>query len=313
MQLTPETRAALAESTAFERFALEAATPAHDSGMTAATVDLRRNPGVVQVQVGVRVGVSVVESAGRATSTPASTLRPLLFGAAFKVLDLMLEAALEAANLTPRRPARWTIAEKIKHAQRGAGQLPPITDVAPEVWTRLCGLYVAFEQVRHSLVHRTAHVDGTDGSLSGVDDQQGPLRPVSTGEQEQFCRLAVEVREAVLAGVLAPRSQRRISWRLNELAAQHGDALLVDAAAPHPVVRVIGDLTARPNGLWCIDVAGPLAQARGICAAASEFDGVFYAHRSGTTRTFRCRLEEAPDEAEVDLAAPPEWLREITT
>ena len=74
------------------------------TGNAHATVDLAANR--------VAIGVFLSETAG---ATPASCvdllgIRPLLTGAAWKVLDLLLEAALDLAGQTPDQNRGWSIA-----------------------------------------------------------------------------------------------------------------------------------------------------------------------------------------------------------
>jgi len=54
----------------------------------------------------------------------------------------------------------------------------------PDIWDRLTAAYVAAEQIRHSLVHDRARVDGK-GDLIGVDDAGSTLCPVTVAEQEE--------------------------------------------------------------------------------------------------------------------------------
>lgn len=97
------------EGTAFELYVLETVQPAieqHDS----AYIDLRG--GKTIAAVGITINESM--SAG-AVDRLKDKLAPLLFGAAWKALDLLLEFALNRAGLSPAR-RDWSIAEKQQHA-----------------------------------------------------------------------------------------------------------------------------------------------------------------------------------------------------
>lgn len=299
MPLSFAQRTDFGEATAFERYVIAASIPAHDSGLNAASVDLRRTPGEINVEAGVKIAVGLSEnlSAG-AVTTAVGRMRPLIFGAAFKIVDLALELALETSGLVPSNQRRWRIDEKVAQAGTTAGDLDPLTNNFPELWARICALYVAWEEVRHSLVHRTARVDPATGELVGQDSSGNQLQAVSAQDQEQFARIASEVSEAVVTGALSPRSVKRLAWRLNQVKAHHGLADLTDAAAPGTAVQVFANLEKLTDGRWLLDARTTLDKARGVFAQANEFDGSFHALVEGKDRTFTCRLEEAPETVE---------------
>ena len=69
------------------------------------------------------VHVAVVDVVG---ATPTSCvdllqIRPLPAGAAWKVLDLLIESALEGAGLHPDLPRGWSIKRKLAHAKALVG------------------------------------------------------------------------------------------------------------------------------------------------------------------------------------------------
>ena len=110
---------------------------------------------------------------------------PLCFGAAWKIVDLLLEHALEADGITPKRGVRWTIVEKTEHARAMRGRANPLSGDR-EIWERILGVYATLEETRNSLVHRTAVFDAASGSITGVDRAGLSLRTLSKGEQEHF-------------------------------------------------------------------------------------------------------------------------------
>ncbi len=312
--VTVEQRSELDETTAFERYAIDSSIPAIDNPMNSASIDLRPEPGEIAAgfaaHANVAIGVSENMSAGAITAT-VSRLRPLIFGAAFKVLDLMLELALEVSGKTPNRGTRWTMTEKVPHARQAAGDLPPLTDTFPEAWAQAMLLYVRFEEVRHSLVHRTAQVDQTTGDLVGRDRAELPLASVSASDQEQFSRLASELADAVIANRLSDRARRRIGWRLNELQHHHRATTLVGATRPQTAVDVKVNFESLPNGAWRLNAKAALDRAKSVFQAAAEFNGIVYAVTDNDQRVFRCNLEDAPNDGEIDLNALPSWLEEI--
>ena len=97
------------EGTAFELYVLETVRPAIEQH-GGAYVDLRGSKTVAAVSISITENLS-----GAAVDRLKDQLAPLLFGAAWKVLDLLLEFALNRAGLTPARH-NWVIAEKQQHA-----------------------------------------------------------------------------------------------------------------------------------------------------------------------------------------------------
>lgn len=156
-------REELKEFTAFERYAIRAlSTELRKTRQSPRSVDLRGNQRLVNLNM-----IATFSVGGGMVDAALAVVRPLLFGAAYKVIDQMIELALENGNLKPKHGTRWTFEEKIKHASHRRGKLPPLTNHS-DLWDRTCALYVGFEHVRHTLVHRSAHVD-KNGALVGVE------------------------------------------------------------------------------------------------------------------------------------------------
>jgi hypothetical protein len=297
--LDAQVRERLSELTAFERYAIRALllkpTPFQPS------VDLRKqNASGGDRQIAITVG-ETLGIVGPATVLPA--IRPLLFGAGYKVLDQMVEAALEAAKLDPRDGRRWSMTEKVKHARTGNGTLPPLTSNS-ELWERLCALYAAFAEVRHSLVHRRIKVDPA-GALIAADSEDDPLRPVSVDEQEHLAILVVELADAVLAGELQGRAFARAAWHLNGLGNYHELPPLPDGAAPTAVPLVIADLVDAGDNRWHLDRDALFAAAHNVFQQTSLFDAELHAGQN----VFWCELDQVPPGIHTfSVEALPAWL-----
>lgn len=103
-------------------------------------------------------------------------IRPLLVGAAWKVLDLLLEEALDQdGHIAPTRSGSWAIEEKRKKAVSHVSQ-PAGFDA--QDWSLLMDCYVRTVELRHSLTHRKAYTDPATGDLIGVDSRNQPLKPL---------------------------------------------------------------------------------------------------------------------------------------
>src|ERR1017187_10135314 len=135
----PTSLTEFAEDTAFEKYVLDRATPL-----------LRRSQGTSVIELGeadafgIIVGappVTVRIGAGDSTrfveeQLSADDIRPLLFGAAWKVLDQLSEVALEDAGVPHDARWRYTITFKVTAAVNGR-VLPTLPlDRHPDLWPR---------------------------------------------------------------------------------------------------------------------------------------------------------------------------------
>jgi hypothetical protein len=294
----------LDESTAFERYAVDIIPPRPDP-LDSSTIDLRNSR--LQGHTNISINVHEDTCAGAVAAT-LERVRPLVFGAAFKLIDLMLDLALESDGFTPPRGRPWSMAEKAAKARDGAGNLPPITNQFPELWERLCVLYAEWMEVRHSLVHRTAQVDPSTGTLTGHDIAGTPLPSISGGEQEQFVRLAVEAIGVVLQQDLSPRIRRVLAWRVNQLGSHHKLAAIKDGASPANPVRVMVNLEPLEGGRWRIDAPEIHDSVERITPSATFIDCECHVLVDWVDRVFLCDLDHVGDVVDFDLQAPPEWL-----
>ncbi len=132
-----------ADDTAFERLVLDRAMPLLPTSEARSVIDLR-GPGVSVAVTPMPARAYVGDAPG---TVGVTELRPLIFGAAWKVLDLLVELA------TGKRD---TIEEK---ARKAAADLVPAVapfDGQPDLWMRIMRLYASTKTLRHSLVQAYA-------------------------------------------------------------------------------------------------------------------------------------------------------------
>ena len=116
-------------------------------------------------------------------------LRPLLFGAAWKTLDLLFELAFHQASLVPRSLSRWRILDKQAHARARSGTLAPLSSDS-DIWSRLCALYANTVEARHCLTHRSFLLN-LEGDMTNLRAPNGMAQPdVTSSEQQAFCRVS---------------------------------------------------------------------------------------------------------------------------
>lgn len=287
-------------ATALERDVLRRALPAvPSSGQSCARATLE--PGQA-----VRTAIGVTETIG---TTPEGcverlALRPLLVGAAWRVLDLLLEEALDQAGVPPDQRRGYSIDFK-QHQAQGAAVRP--TQLAASVWGPLMAAYDATFEIRHSLVHRRVHTDAT-GALVGIDRSGQTLRPMPPNGQEAFARAALGAAEQALATTSDARSDARLLRDLADLAALHGHSVTT-AGVPDvvPELTVFVDLDPAHSGCYMLDMAD--VRARNPFRAGGDHADLIVAPRDRPGQELRGRLEDAPNAVvAIDPDAPPPWL-----
>jgi len=288
------------DGSAFERSALAAVYPLLGTNVSRASVDLRNNPASAHVHV------FAVENLGEAARAALiDQLRPLLFGAAWKTLDLLFELAFHQANLAPQKSGRWTIAQKHAHAQANLGTLTPFSSDSG-VWSRLCALYANTVEARHCLIHRSFQLNSA-GDMTNLRAQNGTAQPdVTSSEQQAFCQVSLGAAHAFLSSQFNPRDRSDLIWWIDQLTNHHRLGVLGggSVAQPATIVRVNAELAAQG---WTVDLAQ--ARAGGSIQNAPYFD--IEIHFPGTgLPPVTGHLEEAPSDAKVviDPTTLPQWL-----
>jgi hypothetical protein len=226
-------------------------------------------------------------------------LLPLLFGSAWKILDLTIELALASAGMSPRRAGRWSIDEKA--AEISNCQALPGFLASSDLWLAMIELYGATKETRHALVHRRVTVDSKSGDLVGFDRQSQPLTPVSVDEQMAFCRFAQRLAEAAEARILRGRVESDLLQQLVVLGRHHNIPIAGSTQAVAPV-RLTDDFPHDRR----INVPDIMARARSTFPAAQYVDLEL---ELSDGRTLVVELEQAPSEVmTVDLGALPSWM-----
>lgn len=291
------------EGTAFERLALAEGFPllATTDTVARSTLDLRAGGGAT-------IGVVAIEDLGaQARQDLIDRLRPLFFGVAWKVLDLLAEFSLHLDGLRPQDGRTWTISEKQRYASQHRGQISPWSS-HPALWERVCGVYASTVDARHALVHRRFLLSPA-GDMTGIRDRSAVCKPdVTTREQEAFLRVAQRIAAATLASALSNRERSAIAWLLDQLGAHHGQPPLGGAEA-RAVDTVCINATQTSSG-WVVDVNHAAAEVRRVFANRPFYD--IEVHFPGTgLPPIPGPLEEVPPGSAVPINphAPPSWAR----
>jgi hypothetical protein len=295
------TAAAFDQETAWERAVLGQAIPLMPttsgslSPAPTAVSDLRPH-GCITIGVSSIVG----HVSGEAMR---DLLLPLMFGAAWKVMDLALELALHHAGRRPSKEDRWTIKEKVGLADKQDGALPGM-DRGSAIWTAFSALYVQTCETRHALVHRRVRVDPDTKQLTAFSAAGAVVGRITYDEQIALCRAAQRLAQVVVDGALAPRVSADLQAQLAVLHAHHGVPITVSVGT-RPPVRVIDCFPANGD----VDVPGLLASARHTFPGAHFVDAEL--HLAGGL-ILLAELDAAPAAvAHVDPQNLPPWIRYV--
>lgn len=308
------------DDTEFERYALDRATPLLPKSPGTSVIELT-DPNSTSVTVGaglatatVHVGMS--DSAGATDGAHggmgqvgAEVIRPLLFGAAWKVLDQLIEFALEQSSVPHDRAGRdYTI--KLKTREATNGSVVPVAPFAgePDLWTRVIATYASTDEVRNSLTHRRLVVDPVTGDISGVPRPGQHALPVLTvAQQLAFCRVAVGAAEAVISGTLTTRRANQLKWTLDQLTTLHRQPAFGTAKAQGVIPLVIYRPTPGPSDDLTVDFTDIADRARAAVMDVSYYDLEFHLPDG---RVLAGPLEDAPKgQVTFAIANPPGWLQ----
>ncbi len=286
------------ESTAFELYVLETVRPAieqHDG----ACIDLRGGKTVAEVSV-----IFNDSLYAEAVDSLKDKLAPLLFGAAWKVLDLLLEFALTSATLAPARHD-WSIAEKQQHAQSASGD-KGVLGCSQQVWTAVLSVYAATVEHRHCLIHRTAKVDATSGTLEGVDRGNQPLKPLTRDEQVALAKASGLIARRVVAGGLDRRAEDHLKYYLDLLGAHSGLPRFGISGINAPVDILL--TLMNDGGRLILDMSGVVERAREVFQTVAHFNLLIDVPDGSGRRLFAQAEACPPGQTTINLNALPAWL-----
>jgi hypothetical protein len=286
------------ESTAFELYVLETVRPAIEQHGEA-SIDLRGGKTIAPVSININESLS----AG-AVDRLKDELAPLLFGAAWKVLDLLLEFALNRAGLSPAG-LDLTIADKRRHALNASGDLS-VLGCSNQVWAGVLLVYATTVEHRHCLVHRTAKVDATSGTLEGIDRNRQPLKPLTRDEQVTLAKASGLIARGVVGGGLDQRSEDHLKYYLDLLRAHSGLAAFGVGGASAPVDIML--TLVHENGRVILDMNDVLERARKTFQTVSYFNLLIDVPDGSGRRLFAQAEACPPGQTTIDLNALPAWL-----
>jgi hypothetical protein len=245
-----------------------------------------------------------VSMGGRGVEEFRASLQPVGFGAAYKILDMLVEHVLRGNGVAANR---MSFTRKNALVAGRPGTLPRPLDSHPDAWDAMAKLYVAFQEARHAVTHRKA-LASTVGDLEVYDDQRQLTDTVSVDEIAAFAAAIHIVAELIIEGADDDRRIHMVGWHLNKLCVRHGLPAL-SATDPPAGRSVLKAHLTEVDGSLRFDVA----EAReAIAQQGSSFWDLELL--DGERRVFVGRWEDVPNHSassfDFDPIAPPDWLTE---
>ncbi|KEA63395.1 hypothetical protein ADIMK_2432 [Marinobacterium lacunae] len=289
------------DAVAFETYVLDKMLPVVSGGENG-SIDLRGDATIAAIQVSFTDNLS-----SGAVESVKNDLAPLMFGAAWKVLDLALELILNAGALTAdrRNGNEWSIIAKQSLAAQSAGDFHVLTSDR-QVWVAIGALYANTVEHRHCLVHRTALIDSNTGALGGKDRSGNALASLSLDQQKAIARIASLVAEGIVGGGVTTRNRDHLCYFLDQVAP-HTNQTPFGVTKQGAPATIYTDLKINDEHL-VVDVQAAAEKAAGVFQDVLHFNVVFDIP-DGTGRKLKANLEEIPSgQTVVDLDDLPDWL-----
>ncbi|WP_157792779.1 hypothetical protein [Rhodococcus opacus] len=299
----PKTEVAFEESTAFERYILSRAAPFFPPSAGGLRIELD-NEGTGSATVFVRVNDSSTCPPGQHL-TPRD-IYPLVFGAAWKILDLLIELRLYQDGMPTDRDDEYTFTRKVGCARSGNVKAKPPFN--KPVWAAIAKTYAATAEYRHLLVHGHLPIDPVTGDMTAADSTGRLLQPLTVDEQSAFCRVAEGTAQAVISGQLTRRQANQLKWLLDQLANHHQQPLFNVAAIDGSIPVIV--MSGIPDADNEIELDFAALRRRVSAQVADQMHYDLEVHLPDK-RILAATLEEAPNRAlRFPLDEPlPEWLR----
>jgi hypothetical protein len=293
-------RSDLADDTALERFILDRlGTHRVRPHPPSTRYDLRNGQSVLIETVGAIAG-----GAGQREELRRN-LEPLAFGAAFKILDQLVEHVLRDNGAS--RGRLTFVAKKQLLASSRPNRLPSPLRIRPAIWDRLAALYPIMEEPRHALVHR--RVAATADGLEIYDNARQLIDTITPSEAHAFAGASHATVELVIDRSVDSRRLAIVSGYLNELKPRHQLTLLSSGSDTGVVRQLVVHLEELADGRMRVDV-DQLRQVVGR-EPTTLWDITFQAFTA--RREFRGQWERIPaGEAVLDFdpGLLPRWLAE---
>ncbi|GAA3832472.1 hypothetical protein GCM10022226_62120 [Sphaerisporangium flaviroseum] len=243
---------------AFERYLLDAVAPAAAPSSGVQIVDYReleRTTPRIHAVVGAAPVRATWSIGGASTSVD---ITPLVFGAAWKILDLVVDAIVGTLQNGDPLP----ISSKHRQALVGNGPARPKPfGNNPELWKRYMRLYANAMDLRHSVVHRELIVRPSgDLEATASRNQAAPPTVMSVQELNFFFRAVQGFYSALISEKLITRERDHLCYLVNRLQGHHGLGQLPEREITRDVL-ILAKPVALPSGSFEFDARPLLAEA----------------------------------------------------
>lgn len=174
------------------------------------------------------------------------------------------------------------------------------------MWTAVLRVYANTVEHRHCLVHRTARVSVTSGTLEGFNRANQLLKPLTRDEQVALAKVSGLIARGVLAGGLDQRAEDHLKYYLDLLGAHSGVPLFGVGGIGAPVD--IWLTLVKNSGRLILDMNGVVEKARKTFPTVAHFN-LLIDVPDGSGRCLFAHAEACPSgQTIVNLNALPAWL-----
>ena len=182
----------------------------------------------------VHLGLSDVLGSGAALGV-INAMRPLIFVASYKILDMIFEWILEENhNLGKIKHVPWRFSEKIEMFSKFQIDFPPILQSEPYIKEYLFALYSKLLKFRNEVVHKNNFsVIGDKLRIEAIEDTHSYVLELDPKELWAFVRITIAVANLLIGdSVFDPQIERLLRYRLDRLIKIHG---LAEFKQPIPI------------------------------------------------------------------------------
>ena len=291
------------QRTEYERLVLDATYPLIARPAAGAVIDVTER-GHRSININLNDGFELRSEfpplGSGSSSTGSFDIRPLVFGAAWKVLDQLVETAIGHPT-----GQHITIANKVANATNQ----PPASPFSQVLWDRIVTVYNSFAEMRNSIMHRRFWLDIAADVMRGEAKTPSapPPAPVTFDEQAAFCRAAQGVAATALSQSLTARSFSQLAWLFDQLNAHHGLGLIGGGQNVEGPIPIVKTRLEQAGDKFVLDGAYIHQEAHAGAPGASAFDLLIELVGG---RSLAGQLEDVPQAmTTIDIDDPPPWLR----
>ena len=240
----------------------------------------------------IRSDMVVASFSAAVISNALKPLSGLVFGACWKIIDLLFEHAYKATS--PISSQRIQIAQKTQKAKLLVSEIVICVD-DQEVAERLAEIYCATSELRHALVHRRLDINNCGLTYKKQN--------ISLDEITALSKLTLALLEITKIGFVAERARSNIHFWANQLRNVHKlpDVSNAIQLRPAPIVQINAE---KRDDLWFVDTRVAWQDATQSFPYSGDWFDLEIYFPNTERPCVRCHLDAMPRSESLEV--PPE-------